>query len=344
MESPFGSGEAVGFFAAFAGIRLAADPVHGDRKRGVRLARDRAEAHCTRGKALDDLLGRLDLVEGYRLALLFLGALDPEQAAQRQETLGLLVQDLGEGAVALLRVTARGVLEQRHRFGSPGMILAAGAVGIFAADVERALVDLRLAERVGMAAHGLFRDLGQAHALDAGMRAGKEFRNEVRFEADRVEDLRAAIGLVGRDAHLGHHLEQALADRLDVALDDLVIVERAGQTVLHRDDGLEREIGIDRFRAVAGKAGEVVHLARLAGFDDDADRGAQSGADQMMMHGGAGEQRGDRHPVGADHAVGQDDNVDAFAHRGFGARAELIQHLVHARSAEAGVEGGVERA
>ena len=30
--------ETVGFFAAFAGIRLAADPVHGDGERGVRLA------------------------------------------------------------------------------------------------------------------------------------------------------------------------------------------------------------------------------------------------------------------------------------------------------------------
>jgi hypothetical protein len=27
-----------------------------------------------------------------------------------------------------------------------------------------------------------------------------------------VKDLRAAIGLVGRDAHLGHHLEDAFAN------------------------------------------------------------------------------------------------------------------------------------
>jgi hypothetical protein len=30
-------------------------------------------------------------------------------------------------------------------------------------------------------------------------------------QPDRVENLRAAIGLVGRDAHLGHHLEQSLS-------------------------------------------------------------------------------------------------------------------------------------
>ena len=123
------------------------------------------------------------------------------------------------------------------------------------------------------------------------------------MQADGVEDLRAAIGLVGRDAHLGHHLEQALADRLDVALDDFLVVELLRQLVLHRDEGLEREIGIDRLGAVAGEAGEVMHFARLAGFDHEADRGAQALADQMMMHGGAGEQRresecGRRRPCG----------------------------------------------
>ena len=35
--------EAIAFLAAFAGVGLAADPVHRDRQRGVRLARDRAE-------------------------------------------------------------------------------------------------------------------------------------------------------------------------------------------------------------------------------------------------------------------------------------------------------------
>ena len=176
------------------------------------------------------------------------------------------------------------------------------------------------------------------------MGAGKVFCDEIRLQSDGVEDLRAAIGLVGRDAHLGHHLQEALADRLDVALDDLVVVERARQLLLHRDDGLERQIRVDRLRAVAGQAREVMHLARLAGLDDDAYRGAQAGADQMMMHGGAGEQRRDRNPVGAGHAVGQDDDVDALAHGAFGARAELVEHLLHTRGAKARVEGGVERA
>ena len=53
----------------------------------------------------------------------------------------------------------------------------------------------------------------------------------------------------------------------------------------------------------------MMHLARVAGLDDEADRGAQALADQVMVDAGGGEQRRDRHAVRADHAVGQDDDV-----------------------------------
>ena len=88
----------------------------------------------------------------------------------------------------------------------------------------------------------------------------------------------------------------------------------------------------------------MMHLARLAGFDDKPDRGAETNADQMVMHGGAGQERGNGNPVRARHAVGQDDDVDAFTHRGFRACAEFIEHLFEPGRAEAGMEGGVEGA
>ena len=72
----------------------------------------------------------------------------------------------------------------------------------------------------------LLGDLLQADAFDGGGGAGEIFLDEVGGQADRVEDLRAAIGLVGRDAHLGHHLQHALADRLDVVLLHFVGLQR----------------------------------------------------------------------------------------------------------------------
>src|SRR6202012_5284707 len=78
---------AVGFLAALTGVRLAADAVHRDRQRGVRLARDRAVRHGARRKALDDVLGGLDFLERYGLAAVLARIPDAEQAADGQEML-----------------------------------------------------------------------------------------------------------------------------------------------------------------------------------------------------------------------------------------------------------------
>ena len=58
-----------GILAALAGVRLAADPVHGDRQRLVRLARQRPQRHRAGDEALDDLARRLDVVEREPLVL-----------------------------------------------------------------------------------------------------------------------------------------------------------------------------------------------------------------------------------------------------------------------------------
>ena len=171
------------------------------------------------------------------------------------------------------------------------MLLAAEAEGVVAADFERVVQDRRIAEGVAMAPDRLGGDLGAAGALDGGGGAGEIAGDEVALQADRVEDLGAAIGLVGRDAHLGHDLEQALVDRLDVAVDDLVGVDVLGQVARHGGERLEGEIGVDRLGAVAGQHAEVMHLARVAGLDDQADRGPEAPADQVMVHAGGRQQR-----------------------------------------------------
>jgi hypothetical protein len=86
----------------------------------------------------------------------------------------------------------------------------------------------------------------------------------------------------------------------------------------------------------------MMHLARLAGLDDEADRRAQALADQVMMHGGGGQQRRHRNAVRADHAVGQDDDVVAAMHGLLGAVAQARQRL-SMPGAPRGRIGDVER-
>src|SRR5262249_53756296 len=98
------------------------------------------------------------------------------------------------------------------------MVLAAHAELVLAADVERVAVDRRIAEGFAVPPHRFFGDLGKRDPFDAGRSAGEVLSDELRLEADSIENLRAAIRLVRGDAHLGHHLEKALADRCHTAL------------------------------------------------------------------------------------------------------------------------------
>ena len=74
---------------------------------------------------------------------------------------------LGVGAVLVARVAAHGVLQRGDRRGRPDMVLAAHAVGVFAADVERVAVDRRVAEGVAWRRTVSCGDLVEADALDA---------------------------------------------------------------------------------------------------------------------------------------------------------------------------------
>lgn len=48
--------------------------------------------------------------------------------------------------------------------------------------------------------------------------ACKTTRDHLVRQTDHFEDLRATVTVNGRDAHLGHHLEQTFFERMDVVL------------------------------------------------------------------------------------------------------------------------------
>jgi hypothetical protein len=74
-------------FAAFAGVRHAAQPVHRDGESFVCFLADGAEAHCARSEALDDLLGRLDFFNRDGC----FGVLQLQKPAQRTQVAVLVV-------------------------------------------------------------------------------------------------------------------------------------------------------------------------------------------------------------------------------------------------------------
>jgi len=169
------------------------------------------------------------------------------------------------------------------------------------------------------------------------------FSDEIAAQPHSIEDLRAAIRLVGGDAHLGHHLEDALVGGLDVALDRLLDRHLFIELGHHRLDGLKGEIRVDCFGAITCERAELMHLVRLSGLDHETDRGPEPTADQMMMYGRCREQRRNRDAVGSGRPVRQDDDVLAGANRLLGAFAELVQSLAHAGNAIVRAIGDIER-
>src|SRR5690606_26725408 len=117
----------IGLFAAFAGVGLAADAVHGDGERRMRLAADRAEGHGAGDEALDDGGRAFDFFErDFRPK-----RLDVEEVANGEIAVFARVHAGREAVIAVLRgfraflEGADGVLEIGNDVGAPGVLFTA---------------------------------------------------------------------------------------------------------------------------------------------------------------------------------------------------------------------------
>ena len=222
------------------------------------------------------------------------------------------------------------------------MFFPAQAQAVHPAHVQHVAVDRVLAIGDLVAAHRFLGHLGQVDAFDRGGSAGEVLFDELARQADRVKDLRTAIGLVGADAHLGHDLEDALADGLDVVLLNRLGIQRQFLADADFFQRFEGDIGVDRFGAVTGQHAEVMHFARFAGFNHQTGLHAQALTDEVVMHGGSGQQGGHRDAVRTLRAVGQDQDVLVLQH-GFGRRpAHFLDRHFKAGGPGLGIPGDVD--
>ncbi len=173
-----------------------------------------------------------------------------------------------------------------------------------------------------MQAHGFFRDFEHADALDVRSSAGEIFVDHSLGKTDSFEYLCAGIRHVGRDAHLGHHLHQALADRFDVVLYALLAAVLFGNGSIRMENRFHRHARMDGLRAVTREQREMVDFARRAGLDHQARAGAQTFAHQMLVNSGQRQQRRNGDVIGVDLAIRHDQDAVAGAHRVFRLRTQ----------------------
>ncbi len=318
----------VGVLAALAGVGLAAEAVHRDREGLVRLLADRPVGHRAGGEPLHDLGDRLDLVDRDRLPPGVVAVLEAEEATQRHQPPGLLVDAVGVLLEDVVAPGAGGVLEPEDGLGVEQVRLPLAAPLVLPPDVECAVGGREPVDGVRRAVPP--RDLlGDGVHVDAAQLAGRpgEVAVDERLrETHGLEDLRAGVGGDGGDAHLAHHLQDALAERLHEVLDRLLglhvhVVVVASQVL----DGLHRQVGVDRRRAVADEQRDVVHLAYVAGLDDQTDVGAGLLAHQVVVDRAGEQERRDRRELGGGVPVGEHDDPGAVGDRLGHLDADLVE-------------------
>ncbi len=292
----------------------------------MRFVGDAAERHGAGSKTLDDLPGRLDFFQRHGV----LRPLECHQAAQGKQLFSLLVDQariflIGARIIATYRMLQFGNTVRR-----PHMGFAALTPGVIATHIQLFAIDERTTKGILMPAGSLFGHFFQANAFDGGRRTGKVLCNEFAGQANSIKDLRAAVGLIGGDTHLGHDLVQTLAQRLDIALlcfGKIKPFRKLGEHVLN---GLEHQVGVDGFRAITGQCCKVMHFQRSAGLDDQPRFCTQPLPNQVMMHGRRGQQHGDSQVIRVYPSVGKNQNIMAFTHRLFRRAAQGQQSLFHA--------------
>ena len=213
--------------------------------------------------------------------------------------LRLIVDEAGVLLEDVVALGTRGVLQLEHRLGVEQVVFALAAPLVLATELEPAVGPLLGAARVGdrVTHPDRRRDLIEPDPAEPADGTREVSVDELLAEPDRFEDLGAGVRRHGRHPHLRHHLQHALAARLDVVLDRLLrvdvghVVEPTVDDVLDR---LERQVRVDRSGAVADQQRHVVHLAGVATLDDEADLGALLGAHQVVVHRRRQQQRRDR--------------------------------------------------
>src|SRR5690606_6270438 len=155
--------EAPAVFAAFAGVALPAEAVHGNRERLVGLSADRTERHRARREAMEDRFRGFHFFDRDRLPVGF----ELEQPAERGHSLGLLVDRPRVLAEDLELPRTGGVLQLEHRLRIEEVEFAVAAPLVLAAPAEFAFeAPIAVRVRARMVRKYLQRDFVDANAAD----------------------------------------------------------------------------------------------------------------------------------------------------------------------------------
>ena len=105
-------------------------------------------------------------------------------------------------------------------------------------------------------------DVIQRHAFNTAWRAGEVLLDHAGCNSNSLENLCTTVARDGRNAHFGHHLEQALINALYEVIVGLINGQRCDIAFLNQiSKGVKRKVRVDCTCAVAEETGEVMDFA-----------------------------------------------------------------------------------
>src|SRR6266496_93835 len=235
-------------FAAFAGVALATEAIHGNSQRFVCFLADRPIGHRACFESSDYRVDRLDLFDWNWPARW------PElhQSAQGVKLARSIVDALAVFLEGIIVAGATSVLKLMNGLRIKLVYFAVPPVLILPSRVQAMPVHMAVSKSYIMSQPHLVCDDIDADAANSRWGPGEILVDETLVEANRFKDLGAAVTLESRDAHFGDNLDDAFVHGLDVILDRFLVIQ-SGQKILldHVVQRLEGKVRIDCRRSVA---------------------------------------------------------------------------------------------
>ena len=202
---------------------------------------------------------------------------------------------------------------------------------VLAAGIERVIIDDPLREGMPVPHFHFAGQHIHSHALDARGCPSEILVDNRMMKANCLEDLRAAITLDGRNAHLRDHFDHSLDGCLDEILAGFFVFDVPEQALTdHVVQRLEGQIGVNRPGPITDQQREMMDFARLARFQHQANPGASAFANQVVVNSRHGQQGWDGGIFRINPAIGQNDDVDSSGNRAACLRAQLVHRFFQA--------------
>ena len=265
----------------FTGVGLTAKAVHRDRQCFVSFLTDGTVGHSTCLKALNDILNRLDFVDGDRL----LRRNEFQKTSDGAESFIFFVQAAAVFLKEVIVTFSDCILQLVDGLRIKHMVLAVFSPLVYTTGGQTGLGLLCLICRFHTLLH-FFCDLRKTDTADTGCGRSEVFFNDFFSDTQCLKDLGTLVTLDCRDTHLGKDLHDTMTCRVDVVIDGNI---RFLIKTLVRDLICDRRIchvRVDGGCTVTDQQCEVMYFSRLTGLQNDGSHVTLSGADEMLVQTG----------------------------------------------------------